>query len=43
MICETSVVMQNGVVELTYIPTDDNVADVFTKPVTGVKLDRLLN
>eukprot|EP00794_Sanderia_malayensis_P006416 gene6416-7147_t len=24
----------------TYVPTDDNVADVFTKPATRVKLDK---
>ena len=34
--------IQNGIVELINIPTDNNVADVFTKPVTRVKLDRLL-
>ena len=34
--------IKNGFVELIYIPTDNNVADVFTKPVTIVKLDRLL-
>ena len=26
----------------SYIPTDNDVADVFTKPVTGAKLDRLV-
>ena len=34
--------IQNGVLELAYIPTDNNVADVFTKPVARVKLDRLV-
>ena len=34
--------IQNGIVELIYIPTDNNVADVFTKPITIIKLDRLL-
>ena len=35
--------IQCGIVELTYVPTDNKVADVFTKPVTRVTLDRLLN
>ena len=35
--------IQNRVLELAYIPTDNNVADVFTKPVTRAKLDRLLD
>ena len=35
--------IQNGVVSLIYVPTGNNVADVFTKPVTRVKLDRLLS
>ena len=35
--------IQNEAVSLTYVPTDNNVADVFTKPVTRVKLDRLLS
>ena len=30
--------IQNGAVNLTYVPTD-----VFTKPVTRVRLDRLLS
>ena len=34
--------VQNGVVKLIYVPTEYNVADVFTKPVTRVKFDRLL-
>ena len=34
--------IQNRVLELVCIPTDNNVADVFTKPVTRAKLDRLL-
>ena len=33
--------IQYGTVELTYVPTDNNVADVFTKPETRVRLDRL--
>ena len=32
--------IQNGAVNLTYVPTDNNVAH-FTKPLTRVKLDRL--
>ena len=35
--------IQNGAVSLTYVTTDNKVADVFTKPVTRVKLDRLLS
>ena len=35
--------IQNGVVSLTYVPTDNKVVDVFTKPVTRVRLDRLLS
>ena len=35
--------IKNGAVDLTYIPTDNNVTDVFTKPETRVKLDRLLD
>ena len=34
--------IQSGAVSLTYVPTDKNVADVFTKPVIRVKLDSLL-
>lgn len=34
--------IQNEVVKLIYIPTDNNVADVITNPVTRVKLDRLI-
>ena len=32
--------VRSGKVELLYIPTEDNVADIFTKPVTKLKLDR---
>ena len=32
--------IRSGKIELQYIPTEDNVADIFTKPVTKVKLDR---
>ena len=35
--------IQNGAVGLTYVLTDNNVADAFTKPVTRVRLDRLLS
>ena len=34
--------IQNGNLKLTYVPTENNVADIFTKPVTRVKLNRLL-
>ena len=30
--------IQNGNVNLQYVPTDDNVADIFTKPATKAKL-----
>ena len=30
--------IQNGVLELVYVPTEDNVADVFTKPVAKPRL-----
>ena len=26
--------IQNGAVKLKYVPSDDNIADVFTKPVS---------
>ena len=32
--------IQNGNVTLQYIPTEDNVADIFTKPVTKAKLEK---
>jgi len=35
--------IQYGIVELTCVPTDNNVADEFTKPATRVRLDRLLS
>ena len=35
--------IQYGIIEFTYVPTDNNVPDVFTKPVTRVRLDRLLS
>jgi len=31
---------QNGVLNLMYVPTADNVADVFTKPVSRTRLDK---
>ena len=34
--------VQNEVVKLVYVPTENNVADVFTKPVTRVKLYGLI-
>ena len=30
----------NGVIDVVYIPTDDNIADLMTKPATKMKLDR---
>jgi hypothetical protein len=35
--------VQNEIVKLSYVPTDCNLADVFTKPVSRAKLDKLLN
>lgn len=35
--------VQSGNVKLQYIPTDNNVADIFTKPATKVKLERFKN
>ena len=35
--------IQYAIIELTYVPTDKNVADVFTKPATRVRLDILLS
>ena len=32
--------IQNGNVNLQYVPTDDNVADIFTKPATRFKLEK---
>ena len=29
-----------GIVSLKYVPTDENVADVFTKPVTKAKTNK---
>ena len=29
-----------GIVSLKYVPTDENVADVFTKPVTKAKMNK---
>jgi len=34
--------IRNGVLELAYTSTDNNVADIFTKPVTRAKLERLV-
>lgn len=35
--------IQNGNVKLQYIQTDNNVADIFTKPATRVKLEKFKN
>lgn len=35
--------VQNKTLALVYVPTADNVADVFTKPVSRVRLDKLLS
>ena len=32
--------IRTGRIELEYIPTSDNVADIFTKPVNKAKLDK---
>ena len=32
--------IQTGTVELKYVPTDENVADIFTKPTTKTKLEK---
>ena len=32
--------IRSGKIELQYVPTEDNVADIFTKPVTKLKLER---
>ena len=32
--------IQAGNVKLEYVPTEDNVADIFTKPATKVKLEK---
>ena len=35
--------VQKNVVKLKYIPSEENVVDVFTKPATGVKFKRFVN
>ena len=35
--------VQKGVLQLEYVPSEDNVADVFTKPVTRVRLNKFVN
>jgi len=35
--------IQTGVLELVYVPSEQNVADVFTKPVTRFRLKNLIN
>lgn len=32
--------VQNGTIELTYVPTEDNIADIFTKSVSKFKFER---
>ena len=32
--------VRNGVVNLVYVPSEDNLADVFTKPVTMTRLSK---
>ena len=37
----TSDVLENvGSIKLAYIPTEDNVANIFTKPATKTKLEK---
>lgn len=35
--------IQNGVVNIEYVPSEHNVSDLFTKPVSSVKLKRFSN
>jgi hypothetical protein len=35
--------LQSNVVDVKYIPTEDNVSDIFTKPVLKNKLLRFAN
>ena len=35
--------IQNGNVKLQYVQTDNNVADIFTKPASRVKLEKFKN
>ena len=35
-------VVSDGVVKLSYVPSNENVADVLTKPMTGRKITDLL-
>ena len=32
----------SGIVDLSYVPSNENVADVLTKPVSGCKIGDLL-
>ena len=34
--------VQKGVIQLVHVPSEQNLADIFTKPQTGVKLKRFL-
>lgn len=35
--------VQTGILQLQYVPSEHNIADVFTKPVTRVKLNKFVN
>ena len=35
--------VQNGIIQLKYVPTEDNMADIFTKPVTRTKFNKFMN
>ena len=35
-------VVSGGKMDLRYIPTENNIADVFTKPFTGIKLKKFI-
>ena len=35
--------IQAGTIKLDYIPTEGNVADIFTKPATKAKLEKFKN
>ena len=42
--CETRPIeVQKGTVQLKYVRSEDNVADMFTKPVTRVRLNKYIN
>ena len=35
--------ISKGIVEISYIPSEYNVADVFTKPVSSIRLNKFRN